>query len=94
MRLCRVRNAFIKNSISTKPCKVVVRVAVWYLFFHETVERNFLLYSKAGVDDQPGVCMAEDSKAGRQAVALPSARHGMMEQIEWKVKVEKCVIGH
>lgn len=56
---------------------VFVLVAGCYLFFHKTVERNFLLYSEASVDDQTGVCVAEESKAGRQAVALSSAGHSM-----------------
>lgn len=39
---------------------VIVSVAVSHLFFHKTIERNFLLYSEASVDDQTGVCVAKD----------------------------------
>lgn len=52
---------------------VAVSGAVWYLFFHKTVEKNFLLYSEASVNDQAGVCVAKDGKAGWQAVALSEA---------------------
>lgn len=56
--------------------------ALWYLLFHKAVERNFLLYSEASVDNQTGVCVAEDSKAGRQAVVLSSARNSKTERTE------------
>lgn len=99
MTLCKVRNAFMKIlSVQKNTFRSMWaggEEALWYLLFHKAVEINFLLYSEASVDDQTGVCVAEDSKAGRQAVVLSSARNSMTERTEkmsmlTKVKVGKC----
>lgn len=99
MTLCKVRNAFMKIlSVQKNTFRSMWaggEEALWYLLFHKAVERNFLLYSEASVDDQTGVCVAENSKAGRQAVVLSSARNSMTERTEkmsmlTKVKVGKC----
>lgn len=91
MTLCKVGNAFMKilsvqKTTKNKHSNAGGGGAVWYLFFHKAVERYFLLHSEASVDDQTGVCVAEDSKAGRQAVVLVSARNGTTEKMLMQVK--------